>query len=89
MLGNPLTPLETVRYRYLANDNILLYQQTFNQWEVAGRDTDGLLRWLESSIAGNPGLRKELVRIVSTNPDGRFADKQRAEFPQLLNGGGE
>jgi hypothetical protein len=85
--GKPLTPLDAVRYRYLANDNILLYQQMFDQWEVAGRDTGGLLQWLESSLERNPGLQKELTRIVVTNPGSRFAETIRAEFPQLLRAG--
>jgi hypothetical protein len=87
--GEPLTPLETIRYRYLANDNILLYEQMFEQWEVANKDTTGLLQWLESSVDSSPGLRKELARIIATDPDGNFAEKLRTEFPQLLREGND
>ena len=82
--GESLTPLEAVRYRYLANDNILLYQQMFDQWEVAGRDTSGLLEWLESSIKRNPGLQKELVRIIERNPSSNFSETVRTSFPHLF-----
>ena len=56
---------------------------------VAGKDTDGLMRWLESSLERNPGLRSELARIVSTSPNSSFADKLRAQYPQLLGDGDE
>ena len=82
--GEPLEPAEEVRFRYLANDNILLYQQMFDQWAVAGMDTDGLLRWVVGSMERNSGLRKELVRILSTDPDDEFAQIIREQAPHLL-----
>ena len=86
--GESLTHVESIRYRYLANDNILLYQQMFDQWEVAGSDTSGLLRWLESSMERNPGLQREMARIVARDPSSSFAETIRSNFPQLLQESG-
>ena len=78
--GEPLSPNEAVRYGYLANDLILLYQLQFDQYQLAGRDLEVLQPWLESGFADRPGLRERLVSIVNRNPDSEFSKAIRATY---------
>lgn len=82
--GEELDPLDAVRFRYLANDNLLLYQQMYDQWQVFGRDTQWIFKWLESTLNYRPALRRELIRIVETNPSSGFAEAILTDFPHLL-----
>ena len=82
--GEPLSPNEAVRYGYLANDLILLYELQFDQYQLAGRDLEGLQRWLESGFTDRPGLQTRLVRIVNRNPDSEFSKAIRATYSDLF-----
>ncbi len=81
--GAPLTTIEAERYRYLTNDVILLYQLQFEQYRIAGRDTEALMPWLERLLRNRPGLEQALARIVSMNPESEFSQIILEVFPQL------
>jgi hypothetical protein len=82
--GEELSPVESQRFRYLATDILLLYEDMFDQWQILGRDTEWIFIWLDSSIEDRPGLRKELVRIVELNRDAAFARTILESYPELL-----
>ena len=86
MRGNrdaELSEHEMERYRYLANDFILLYQVQYQQYLLVGRDVSAISAWLISAFRDRPGLRKHLKRIIDVDPETEFARTIRELFPEL------
>jgi hypothetical protein len=81
--GDELSPKEEVRYRYLANDFIILYQLQFEQYKIVGRDIGEITSWLDTAFVNRPGLQKHLARIIGHNPDSEFSRSIRELYPEL------
>ena len=78
-----LTQNEAERYRYLANDLILLYQLQFDQYQIVGRDAT-IKTWLEAAFTDCPGLQEHLASIIIANPDSEFSGAIREIYPNLF-----
>ena len=81
--GDELSPKEAVRYTYLANDLIILYQLQFEQYKIVGRDVREITSWLGSAFVNRPGLQQHLARIIGHNPDSEFSRAIRELYPEL------